>query len=92
MKSKTGKRGRPKGSTNKKVFQCDALARGHAVSMIATYRIDNAEQLAEKILEKIRAMKKRMDKKYSQTPSSQTGGSSQRPAPPVLLKGDEKQE
>lgn len=64
MKKAGKKRGRPKGSKNKKVFQCDSMAQKFANAFMAECHIDAAEQLAVKILEKIRASKARLDEKY----------------------------
>lgn len=64
MKKETGKRGRPKGSKNKKAFSCDGVAERYANMFIATYSIAYAEQLAVRILEKIRASKANLNEKY----------------------------
>lgn len=61
---KKRKRGRPKGSKNKKGFFTDNIAKSYADLWIVSYHIDFAEALAVKILEKIRANKARLNEKY----------------------------
>ena len=58
------KRGRPKGSRNKKVFENSYTAKKLAATLIATYGIEQAEWVAQRILEIIRANKKLLDDKY----------------------------
>ena len=77
-----GKRGRPAGSKNKKVFQCDTLAQKFAETFIASYHIESAEQLATKILEKIRANRKRLTDTSPNT-SPDKGRETTQPRPPV---------
>lgn len=59
---------RPKGSKNKKknnrAIDLDIKAKNFADLFIAQEHIDNAEVLAVKILEKIRANKERLQEKY----------------------------
>ena len=64
MKEKMKKRGRPTGSKNKKVFQCDGIAKHFADCFIGAYHINSAEALVVKILEKIRSNKKLLQDKY----------------------------
>lgn len=61
--------GRPKGSKNKVktvAVNINDLAQRHANLFIAAYHIKPAERLAELILEKIRANKKRLKEKYGE--------------------------
>lgn len=58
------KRGRPKGSKNKKVFQNSPTAECIAKQLIATFTIIGAELIAQRILEIIRANKVRLNEKY----------------------------
>lgn len=60
------KRGRPKGSKNKTVFQNSTTAERHAKQLIATFSIDGAESVAQKTVEIIRANKARLNEKYNQ--------------------------
>ena len=60
--------GRPKGSKNKPKYRIpvnlDGLAKQYADKFIAQVHIAEAEVLALRILEKIRASKKRLEAKY----------------------------
>ena len=59
-----GTRGRPKGSKNKKAFENSYTAKKLSATLIATYGIIQAEWVAQRILEIIRANKKLLDDKY----------------------------
>ncbi len=58
------KRGRPKGSKNKKTFENSYTAKKLAANLIAAFGIDGAKSVAQKILEIIRASKANLNEKY----------------------------
>lgn len=58
------KKGRPKGSKNKKAFENSYTAKKLAATLIATFGIIQAEWVAQRILEIIRASEKALSDKY----------------------------
>lgn len=58
------KRGRPKGSKNKKAFENSYTAKKLAANLIASFGIDGAEMVAERMLELIRTSKANLNEKY----------------------------